>query len=94
MDRRYKTQRDYARRLREAVFDILGRECSKCGFNDIRALQIDHKNGGGSKERKKYGGRYIYTLVLRNIADGKKDYQILCANCNAFKRIMNNENRK
>jgi len=92
--KKLKHNREYACRLRTAVFDILGARCSKCGFSDIRALQIDHINGGGSKQRKVNGGRYIYSLVLRNIEEGKNDYQILCANCNWIKRVINNENRK
>src|SRR3990167_3657310 len=37
---------------RSVVLDVLGNKCSRCGFSDKRALQIDHKNGGGALERK------------------------------------------
>jgi hypothetical protein len=94
LSKRRKWHKEYNARLKKAVFDILGRRCVTCGFNDERALQIDHVKGGGSEERKTKGGRYIYSIVLKNIADGKKDYQILCTNCNWIKRAENGECRK
>jgi len=71
---------------------MLGGKCKRCNFSDIRALQIDHVNGNGSKEVKSfYGGnktmqRYIFMGRLP-----KKNYQILCANCNWIKRHENKE---
>src|SRR5689334_14993068 len=35
--------------LREALFALLGRKCARCGFDDIRALQIDHVDGKGTQ---------------------------------------------
>ena len=32
------------------VIDSLGGRCSRCGFNDVRALQIDHVNNDGNIE--------------------------------------------
>ncbi len=65
---------------------LLGGKCVKCGFSDARALCIDHINGGGGGERKLFGGNY-YNSVLKKIKLGNCDYQILCANCNAIKKI-------
>jgi len=63
--------------------------CVKCGFNDSRALQIDHINNDGAEERKKLFGsrldagiRFYYYLKRNNFPDG---YQVLCANCNIIK---------
>jgi len=39
-----------ARRL--LTFEFFGCFCAKCGFDDRRALQVDHIEGGGRKERK------------------------------------------
>lgn len=70
-------------RLRKEVFDLLDGKCFACGFSDKRALQIDHVNGGGNKERKNHKSTYGYLkFVLKN----KGKYQILCANCNWIKR--------
>lgn len=71
------------------VFEKLGGKCVKCGISDHRVLQIDHINGGGCRERKKYKGRPSYYKMIYNDNSGK--YQLLCANCNWIKRIENGE---
>jgi hypothetical protein len=85
-NRRYEKQR------RAKIFDILGRKCVSCGFLDIRALQIDHINGGGSKEGKKKG--YNSFILLRCVSENPLGYQVLCANCNWIKRSTHNENKR
>ena len=71
-------------RYRMEIFDVLGgRKCKKCGFSDVRALHIDHKFGGGSKEIRKMKSMAQYKKV---IFASKERYQILCANCNFIKR--------
>jgi hypothetical protein len=66
----------------------LGGKCCKCGFSDIRALQLDHIYGGGHKERstRKSDAKKIATDVY-----GKEKFQLLCANCNWIKRWENKE---
>ncbi len=81
-------------RIKNSIFALLGDECVHCGFKDRRALQVDHINGGGSKERKSKGGTYGFQFMVKQITSGRKDYQILCANCNWIKRTVKNENRK
>jgi len=68
-----------------------GGKCVKCGFSDIRALQIDHVHGGGQAELKAHRANMsgYYLLCLQGKAKGK--YQLLCANCNWIKRSENNE---
>ena len=78
----------YIEKLKERAYAILGGKCIKCGFSDRRALQIDHINGGGNKERDSgIGTTQYYTRIVR----GSTDYQLLCANCNWIKRTENNE---
>lgn len=85
------TMRDAQRRYRTRALELLGPmppSCVKCGFGDIRALHIDHKNGGGNKNRDKnrsQNGR------LKEVMADPSLFQILCANCNYIKRIENNE---
>jgi len=74
--------------MQRAAVAKLGGKCCKCGFDDARALQIDHINGGGTREQKRIGGRAIYQRVL----DGYEGYQVLCANCNWIKRTEKDEN--
>lgn len=70
---------------RMEIITILGSQCKQCGFTDNRALNIDHVNGGGTKERLTHGGNY-YGAVLKKIKSGNQDYQILCCNCNQIKK--------
>lgn len=78
-----------ATRYREAqkdrIFELLGEECVECGFDDRRALQIDHLNGGGRQHRMSMNGSP--TRLYRYVLDNPDEFQILCANCNTIKRI-------
>ena len=75
-------QKNYRRKQRLEVLDLLGGQCTECGFADKRALQIDHIGGGGGLERRDIGGSGIHKRIL----DGVSGYQLLCANCNWIKR--------
>jgi hypothetical protein len=69
-------------------------KCVKCGFDDIRALSIDHINGNGNKERKenKYmRGNHVYDWLKKN--NYPLGYQTLCMNCQLIKRVENQEYR-
>ena len=74
------------------ILNALGPKCSRCGFEDIRALQIDHKNGGGTQERKQFKNGYQYEKYIFEHLDSGK-YQVLCSNCNLIKRDEMQENR-
>lgn len=87
-----RKQRKFHERRNE-IIRLLGSKCSRCGFSkDVRVLQIDHINGGGTEERKKVNcyERYLI-LVLESIKRGEKKYQLLCANCNWIKRYEKKE---
>ena len=90
-----KYSRDYQRLLRKKTrkeaLEKLGNKCIRCGIIDWLVLQIDHVNGGGTKEGKKFKNRFMFH---KKIARGEIEtscYQILCANCNWIKRYENNE---
>ena len=78
---------------RKKAISLLGGKCKKCGFPDIRALQIDHINGGGNIESKKFGSYHMYLKIKKSINTEKYNYQVLCANCNWIKRYENKETR-
>ena len=80
---------------REEFIKVLGGKCTKCEFSDWRALQVDHINGNGPEDRKKYGcsSRKYYRTVLESFAKKENKYQLLCANCNWIKRYENKEVR-
>ena len=84
--------RNYLRKkypeMRDAVLEKLGKFCAKCGYdNDERALQIDHIDGQGRRERRRIGWYKFYNKILAD----STNYQILCCNCNYIKRYTNNE---
>jgi hypothetical protein len=74
--------------LKEKVFVILGSECSNCGCNDKRILQVDHVNGHGYSERKT-----SKKIPFKNIEKNPEKYQILCPNCNWIKKSENMESK-
>jgi len=89
-------KREERRKLKEEIFNLLGNKCVRCGFNDTRILQIDHVNGGGTKEFRKFNNRWACDYlkhVLEEVKKGTGKYQLLCPNCNWIKRIENKEDR-
>lgn len=91
-ERRARNQRESRARIKSQIFLLLGDSCKNCGFSDKRALQIDHINGHGTKQREFVKGSSLYRQILKEIRAGSQEYQILCANCNWIKRFENNEN--
>lgn len=76
--------------LRQKAIDVLGGKCVHCGIADVRVLQIDHINGGGTKENRAISSHGIEAKVVRTGGEG---YQLLCANCNWIKRSEKKEVR-
>ena len=77
-----KYSREKIRNIRSDVIQKMGGKCIVCGYDDNRALQVDHINGGGGKERKVYGWKYW--KFLNKLTD-MKEYQLLCSNCHSIK---------
>lgn len=63
--------------------------CVRCGFDDIRALSIDHVHGDGAAHRKAIQTQHLYLWLKRN--KFPEGFQTLCLNCQFIKRIENNE---
>ena len=62
--------------------------CVNCGCNREDLLQINHINGGGSKERRDNGGNG--TTICYRIASGQRlidDLELRCYPCNALHAI-------
>lgn len=86
-ERHRKNCSNYQRALRLEVLRHYGGEipkCKCCGEIIIEFLGIDHINGCGGEERKKYGSgsRFYFYLKKNNYPSG---YQVLCYNCNLTK---------
>lgn len=66
-------------------------KCVSCGFDNIKALQIDHVDGDGLLERKNHpNDATMLGLKRRGYPPG---YQVLCANCQWVKRDIKQEAR-
>ena len=76
----------FSRRYREIALKVIGTgkiQCARCGCDDVRLIEINHKNGGGGKEMaagKKSQKFYIDIARLRRTVD---DLELLCRVCNA-----------
>ncbi len=74
--------------LRVKLFELLGCICKNCGFSDKRALQFDHINGGGTKQRRELKSQtQVYRFYVKNPQLAKQQLQVLCANCNFIKEM-------
>jgi len=60
--------------------------CVNCGFEDIRALTIDHVYNDGARHRGKIGGggRVLYKWLIDN--GYPEGFQTLCMNCQWIKK--------
>jgi len=90
---KYRLQMKLRRRkIKDGILSLLGNKCIKCGFDDRRVLQIDHKDGGGLKHMRTFSCELQYYIaVLNELKEGSQDYQLLCANCNWIKRYEEKE---
>jgi hypothetical protein len=63
--------------VRAKILQKFDNKCGKCGYDaDSRALQIDHVNGGGSKQRRSTSKDKILRQALE---DTSGLFQLLCA---------------
>jgi hypothetical protein len=76
-----KAQRDrYRLQLRKKVFEKLGgAKCANCGCDDIRYLEINHVNGGGTKES--HNRRWLAVAIIKGYRQ-TDDLNVLCKVCN------------
>ncbi len=87
----------YRRKIKAEVLTHYGKgkcACIKCGFGDLRALSIDHINGGGRLHRQGAGigsGSAMYVWLKKN--NYPSGFQTLCLNCQWIKRDEKHEYR-
>jgi hypothetical protein len=62
--------------------------CQRCGFADLRALSIDHIDGGGAAHRRVVSdGRRGFNFYLWLRQEGyPPGFQVLCMNCQFIKK--------
>ncbi len=79
---RSQARKWYRNYRKQAFFKVSGSItpcCVRCGCDDVRLLEINHKNGGGGKER--------LNGLTRAVATGARqtdDLELLCRPCNAI----------
>ena len=56
-------------------------QCVRCGCNDQRLLEINHKTGGGGKEMK--GKSHAFYISIARLKRKTDDLELLCRVCNA-----------
>jgi len=81
------------REIKERVFLHYGKgemACVRCGFNNIRALSIDHVDSKGQIGKRLHGNLLYQWLEKMNYPDG---FQTLCMNCQWIKRVEEKECR-
>jgi hypothetical protein len=73
---------------RALSYKILGDKCCKCGYDKWPALQIDHKTDqiGRHDPRRKAAAFKLHKFIREHPEEAKKEFQLLCANCNWLKR--------
>lgn len=76
--------RESKQRLKNRLFEVYGDKCVLCGFDDKRALTLDHVKNNGAEERKELSERGVYRRALEH--QNKGDYRILCMNCQFISR--------
>ena len=86
---RVKTnQKKYNLEQKLKVLEHLGgSRCMVCGYGNPMALCVDHIHNNGAQDRKRNSTYTIRKRILNmSEKEARRDYQILCANCNQIKR--------
>lgn len=83
-----ENRRKYEARLR--LIADLGGACVRCGFDDPRALQVDHVNGDGAVDRIEHPNSNSATFY-KAVREHPERYALMCANCNWIKRAERQE---
>ena len=76
----------HRKKMRIAILNIISNNnpcCVRCGCDDIRLLEINHKNGNGNKELQ--NGKATYKFYRGIYASKRRidDLELLCRVCNS-----------
>jgi hypothetical protein len=83
-------QKSRTETLQEKAYQILGNCCCTCGEQKKTRLTIDHIIACGKNRKQTV---QIYLEIINNPVQSKREYQLLCRNCNWDKMIENNERK-
>lgn len=84
--KRRNKQKEYDRRVRIRVLEKLGGKCVYCGCDNFNALEINHINGCGRREKRERwkSGSKAYYLAILNGSRKTDDLELTCRVCNAY----------
>jgi hypothetical protein len=77
---------EHSRKYREIAVQVVscGRvACVRCGCDDKRLLEINHKNGGGGKEMRAGKASHRFYIDIARLRRPVDDLELLCRVCNA-----------
>lgn len=74
----------FKKRLFFRVSGLIHPKCVRCGCDDIRLIEVNHKFGGGNKEYQK--GKKVWKVHQDIVRFRRKtdDLELLCKPCNAI----------
>ena len=81
--RNRESRRKYGKLLREKVLILLGGKCVNCDCDEFEVLEINHKNGGGRKEKYTHRAKQFYLHIL-NGTRKTDDLELTCMPCNTL----------
>jgi hypothetical protein len=70
---------------RLAMIAAYGGKCTCCGVSEPQFLTLEHLNGGGRKERRKFSNRAGLLYLDLQKRGWPSGYTVLCFNCNSAK---------
>jgi hypothetical protein len=91
---RSRKDRENYQKLTHKAHQILGKEiCKICNFKDSRAIDIEHIQGKGNKDRKQFSRRNLFLEdIIKNPEKARKKLQLICRNCNTIKLHIEKNN--
>ena len=89
----YKRKWERVLKRRERLCILLEGQikCHNCDVTDMRLLHIDHIDGNGIIDRKRFKWNNNYKYYLSHPQEAKQSLQLLCLNCHRKKTLENKE---
>lgn len=78
---------EYRQKIKKKALEILGGKCVYCGCDIPEALEMNHINGGGRKE-KRINPHYTTKIYADIIAGRRTDIELTCRVCNALHYLV------
>jgi len=90
-EEKLRKSKEYRKKIRKNVFLMLGGKCVYCGCDNMDALEVNHKNGGGYQEQKRLRKKGSTSTFYLHILKGRRrtdDLELTCSICNQWHRLV------